>query len=140
MDPADSNPGLGGTFAEGTNPPVDLAVITSDIAAIESKVESQKLPAGTQQRRVRPQILQDIQALVPDVFTFEACTDELGLNRVLGSKTKRAHEHDSFLNKDLRGEHIFMNPPFSNPVPFIKHYLSEKKKAWELLLHIGYPW
>jgi hypothetical protein len=50
--------------------------------------------------KVRPEVLKLLQSLVPHKFTYEACTDVQGINRVLD--TPRAHPADSFIGKDIR--------------------------------------
>ena len=81
-----------------------------------------------QNRRVRPDVLLKIRGLVPHEFTLEACSDVEGANAVLGGVT-RCSIRDSFMGMDLRGHHIWMNPPFSNSIPFIKHYIEQKAKC-----------
>ena len=81
----------------------------------------------TDDRMLRKSFVTELEQLTNRKFTLDACCNSDGGN---------AHvpEHycsvdDSFLQKDAVNQHILINPPFRNPVPFIQHYLDEKAKS-----------
>ena len=78
-----------------------------------------------QEWQIRSHVLDKIQSMIPTPFTFEACTNVEGTNRVL-PHCKRAHPEDSFVGKRLQGECIWMNPPYSEIKSFLQHYNKEK--------------
>ena len=85
--------------------------------------------AANQNRRVTSATLARIRKLLPQghSFTMEACTDNSGSNCVLGPGVARCSLDSSFLSADLKGHHIWLNPPFSAVTPFIDHYLEQKR-------------
>ena len=91
----------------------------------EEKEKSLRLD---QDRKVRPQVLAEIQKLIPSPFTFEACTNVSGTNCVLPG-VARAHPEDSFFTKDLVGHCVWMNPPFVEPERFVEYYNVQKQKS-----------
>ena len=61
-----------------------------------------------------------LQAMVPHKFTLEACADDAGKNRVF-IEIPFCSPAQSFLERDVSGEHVYCNPPFQDPVPFLAH-------------------
>ena len=52
-------------------------------------------------------------------FTLEACCDSKGLNG--HANLPYCSELDSFLDKDVTGQRIFLNPPWKLAAKFVKH-------------------
>ena len=76
-------------------------------------------------RMIRPEVGALIQGLVPDKFTLEGCCNTMRTNRVFDCESCTPLE--SFLNKDVGGHHVYLNPPYSDPTPFVKHYMACKR-------------
>jgi len=105
---------------------------TGTIGNTEAVPEAEAMPrqaADTQNRRIRPDVLKQIKGMLPTKhsFTMEACTDKDGWNCVLGPGVARCSLNKSFLSADLKGHHIWLNPPFTGCTPFIEHYKEQKK-------------
>ena len=73
-------------------------------------------------RKLLSSVLNEIQTLVPHKFTMEACCNDSGTNRVVPQATEWCSPINSFLGKDATGHHVFMNPPYRTPGPFIRHF------------------
>ena len=79
-------------------------------------------------RMLYPDIVRSIEKRIGRPFTLEACTNVDGSNCTLPG-IERCHPEKSFLDTDVSGHAIYLNPPFDNPVPFIEHYLKCKESA-----------
>ena len=77
-------------------------------------------------RMLNHDIVIDIERQLSSPFTLDACCNDNGNN---------AHCHNfcspsnSFLDRDVSGQQVWMNPPFKHITAFIKHYLRCKSKA-----------
>ena len=61
-------------------------------------------------------------------FDLDACADNLGRNSQL---KHYCCPNDSFLEKDVSGQSIYMNPPYDNVYAFLRHYMDCKEKKPE---------
>ena len=62
-------------------------------------------------------------------FTLDGACDEEGTNSHL---PRWCSKSDSFLEKDLQGERVWLNPPFRQAGTFLAHYLEQKETYPEL--------
>ena len=70
-------------------------------------------------------LFSELQKEVGTEFTLDACANEDGSNAFVDNFCSRG---DSFLGRDLRGERVWMNPPFRRAGAFLQHYLDEKSR------------
>jgi len=68
-----------------------------------------------------------LQRMVGLRFTLDACCNPDGSNALVPEHFKSAE--DSFLEYDCSGQHVWMNPPYADITPFVKHYVECKAKA-----------
>lgn len=73
-----------------------------------------------------PDIFRELQDLSGRQFTLDACCNDNGSNALV---SKYCSQANSFLETDVQGEHIWLNPPFNQLREFISHYLQCKAKA-----------
>ena len=66
------------------------------------------------------------QQLAGVEFTLDGAADPVGLNAHL---PRYCSPVDSFLDRDLRGEHIFANPDFALIAEYILHFKSEQQRS-----------
>ena len=57
-------------------------------------------------------------------FTCDACCDDRGANAHVS--TLFFSPSNSFMDNDIAGMNVYMNPPFDNVLPFITHYVKAK--------------
>ena len=73
-----------------------------------------------------PEHLTHIQTLVLHPFTLDACSNPDGKNSLC---ERYCSKRDSFLDRSLKNEFIWLNPPFHNAKPFLDHYFAERQKS-----------
>ena len=56
------------------------------------------------------------------LFTFDACANPSGDNALCA---QFCHLQNNFLERDLGGENVWMNPPFGDIQAFIDHYVAQ---------------
>ena len=76
-------------------------------------------------RCLRREWFERIQRQVGRTFTLDACANDSGDNALCA---RYCSPQQSFLERSLAGEHVWINPPFSNIRAFIDHYLAEKRR------------
>ena len=69
-------------------------------------------------------IYKQLQKLSNHIFTLDACANSKRDN-VLCSRY--CSVEDSFLNKDLKGEFVWLNPPFKRANEFLEAYFTQKR-------------
>ena len=57
-------------------------------------------------------------------FTLDAAADSRGSNAQL---PRYCSTRDSFLQRDLAGEHVYCNPPYSDILRFLQHFLAQRQ-------------
>jgi hypothetical protein len=62
-----------------------------------------------------------IEALLPHKFTFDACCNDSGDNAMCALFASPSH---SFLDTDVSGHNVWLNPPFAKIAMFVRHYLA----------------
>jgi hypothetical protein len=67
-----------------------------------------------------------IQARMPQKFTMDACSNDSGDNAMC---TVFACPSDSFLDKNVCGHTVWINPPFAKISQFVRHYLTCKARS-----------
>ena len=65
--------------------------------------------ADTDDRMLHPKIFKQIQKLSNHTFTFDACANSKGDNALCA---RYCSVEDSFLDRDFKGEFVWLNPPF----------------------------
>ena len=65
---------------------------------------------------------------VPHPLTLEGCCNTSGTNRVFPQLDFCTPEK-SFLDRDVAGHHIYLNPPFKSPLAFLRHVNECYKRA-----------
>ena len=79
--------------------------------------------ADTDDRMLHPKIFKQIQKLSHHTFTLDACTNNKGDNVLCA---RYCSVEDSFLDKDLKGEFVWLNPPFKRANEFLEAYSAQK--------------
>jgi Reverse transcriptase (RNA-dependent DNA polymerase)/RNase H-like domain found in reverse transcriptase/Integrase zinc binding domain/Chromo (CHRromatin Organisation MOdifier) domain/Retroviral aspartyl protease len=64
-----------------------------------------------------------IQAMLPKAFSFDACANDSGDNAMCAKFASVSH---SFLDTNVRGHTVWLNPPFARITQFVRHYLQCK--------------
>jgi Reverse transcriptase (RNA-dependent DNA polymerase)/RNase H-like domain found in reverse transcriptase/Integrase zinc binding domain/Chromo (CHRromatin Organisation MOdifier) domain/Retroviral aspartyl protease len=64
-----------------------------------------------------------LQAMLPHELTFDACANDDGSNAMCAEFSSPSR---SFLDTDVRGHNVWLNPPFARTSQFIRHYLQCK--------------
>ena len=80
--------------------------------------------AKTDGRMLHPKIFKQIQKLSNHIFTLDACANSKGDNALCA---RYCSIEDSFLNKDLKGEFVWLNPPFKRAHEFLEAYFAQKR-------------
>ena len=78
----------------------------------------------TDDRMLHPKIFKQIQKLSNHTFTLDACANSKGDNALC---TRYCSVEDSFLNRDLKGEFVWLNPPFKGANEFLEAYFAQKR-------------
>ena len=81
--------------------------------------------ANRDDRCIRRSWFEHIQNRVGRTFTLDACANASGDNALC---SRYCSPENSFLTRDLNGEHVWLNPPFSNMRAFLDHYVAEKRR------------
>jgi hypothetical protein len=85
-----------------------------------------KAATDTSDRMLSPDIFRELQDLTSRQFTLDACCNDNGSNALV---SKFCSKSNSFLETDVQGEHVWLNPPFNQLREFISHYLQCKAKS-----------
>ena len=80
---------------------------------------------------LHPKVWKQIQALCNQEFTLDACANSNGDNILC---SKYCSPTDSFLQKDLKDEFVWINPPFKRAKEFLEAYFTQKRQYPE---HVG---
>ena len=80
--------------------------------------------ADTDDRMIYPKIFEQLQKLSNHNFTLDACANNKGDNALC---SRYCSVEDSFLNKDLKGEFVWLNPPFKRANEFLEAYFTQKR-------------
>ena len=80
--------------------------------------------ADTDDRMLHPKIFKQIQKLRNHTFTLDARTNSKGDNALCA---RYCSIEDSFLDKDLKGEFVWLNPPFKRAKEFLEAYFAQKR-------------
>ena len=80
--------------------------------------------ADTDDRMIHPRIFKQIQKLCDHTFTLDACANRKGDNALCSCYFSA---EDSFLNKDLKGEFVWLNPQFKRATDFLEAYFKQKR-------------
>ena len=75
-------------------------------------------------RMLHPKIFKQVQKLSNHTFTLDACANSKGDN-VLCSRY--CSVEDLFLTRDLKGEFVWLNPPFKRANEFLEAYFAQKR-------------
>ena len=78
---------------------------------------------GTQDWQLFPALFKEIEGLVGPISVDVCASAENSQCRTFYS------QENSMLEAKLAGKHMFMNPPYENPTPFLQHLLSEYSKS-----------
>ena len=110
--------------AETLPPPVTLLAggLHADASAADGSVSCE----DRDDRMLSRYHFLSVQQLLKLQFTLDAACDPSGLN---AHCPKFCSPAQSFLQQDLAGETVWMNPPYSKIREFIKHYLACKSRA-----------
>ena len=79
----------------------------------------------TDDRMLRPDIFTKLQAKIGRAFTIDACCNDDGSNKLVDRFCSGSND---FLQTDVAGETIWLNPPFRALEPFIRHYVQCKRR------------
>ena len=90
-----------------------------------SESENARTTADTADRMLDPMVFKNIQSKIGKAFTIDACCNNAGTNRLVN---RYCTPRDSFLDKDVGGEVVWLNPPFNDMSRFIAHYKRCKAK------------
>ena len=71
--------------------------------------------ADNDDRMLHPKIFKQLQKLSNHTFTLDACANSKGDNALC---SRYCSVEDSFLNRDLKGEFVWLNPPFKRANEF----------------------
>ena len=82
------------------------------------------LAEDTDDRMIHPKIFKHLQKLSNHTFTLDACANSKGDNALC---TCYCSVEDSFLNRDLKGEFVWLNPPFRRAHEFLEAYFAQKR-------------
>ena len=80
--------------------------------------------ADTDDRMLHAKIFKQIQKLSNHTFTLDACANSKGDNALC---TRYCSVEDSFLNRDLKGEFVWLNPPFKRANEFLEAYFAQQR-------------
>ena len=80
--------------------------------------------ANNDDRMIHPKIFKQLQKLSNHTFTLDACTNSKGDNALC---TQYCSVEDSFLTRDLKGEFVWLNPPFKRANEFLEAYCAQKR-------------
>ena len=73
---------------------------------------------------IQPQIFKQLQELSNHTFTLDACANSKGDNALY---SQYCLVEDSFLTKDLKGEFVWLNPPFKRATKFLEAYFAQRR-------------
>ena len=82
------------------------------------------ISANTDDRMLHPKIFKQIQKLSNHTFRLDACANSKGNNALCA---RYCSIEDSFLDKDLKGEFVWLNPPFKRAHEFLEAYFAQKR-------------
>ena len=82
------------------------------------------IAANTDDRMIHPKIFKQLQKLSNHTFTLDVCANSKGDNALC---SQYCSLEDSFLNKDLKGEFVWLNPPFKRTNEFLEAYFTQKR-------------
>ena len=68
-----------------------------------------------------------LQRMIGLKFTLDACCNPDGSNSLVPECFKS--KHDSFLDYDCTGHTVWLNPPYADISPFLRHYSERKAKS-----------
>ena len=80
--------------------------------------------AETDDRMLHPKIFKQIQKLSNHTFTLDACANSNGDNTLCAWYCSL---EDSFLDKELKGEFVWLNSPFKRAHEFLEAYFAQKR-------------
>ena len=94
------------------------ALTTSSDGAAPATIDSDD-------RMLHPRIFKQIQKLCNHTFTMDACANSNGDNALC---PRYCSSEDTFLSKDLKGEFVWINPPFKRANEFLEAYFAQKRE------------
>jgi len=94
---------------------------------VTAKLQSQRTKWDNQDRMLLASEFSKIQKMIGLRFTLDACCNPDGSNALVPELYKSAE--DSFLEYDCSGHHVWLNPPYADITPFVKHYVQCKAKS-----------
>ena len=100
--------------------------ITFGAGQLDPNTTGQFDHADRSDRMFHPEHFAHVQTLVSHPFTLDACCNPNGNNSLC---ERYCSTQDSFLNRSLQNEFVWLNPPFKNVKPFLDHYFSERQKT-----------
>ena len=81
------------------------------------------LTGDTDNRMIHPKIFKQLQKLSNHTFTLDARANSTGDNALC---SRYCSVEDSFLNRDLKGEFVWLNPPFKRANEFLEACFAQK--------------
>lgn len=94
---------------------------------LTAKLKNQSTKWDKQDRMLLPTEFNNIQKMIGLRFTMDACCNPDGSNALVPECFKSAQ--DSFLEFDCTGQHVWINPPYADITPFVRHYVQCKAKS-----------
>ena len=73
---------------------------------------------------IHPKIFKQLQKLSNHIFTLDACANSKGDNALC---SRYCSVEDSFLDKNLKGEFVWLNPPLKRANEFLEAYFTQKR-------------
>ena len=105
-------------------PPIWVPTPKAGVPAYTPTDRTGTVSVDTDDRMLHPKIFKQIQKLSNHTFTLDACANSKGDNALC---SRYCSVEDSFLNKDLKGEFVWLNPPFKHANEFLEAYFAQKR-------------
>jgi 16S rRNA G966 N2-methylase RsmD len=94
---------------------------------VHTQPDSAKSKWDTQDRMFEQAEFSKLQRMIGLKFTMDACCNEDGSNALVPECFKSSK--DSFLDYDCKGHTVWLNPPYADITPFLKHYSECKARS-----------
>ena len=94
---------------------------------LRARLSSSGTKWDNQDRMLNKAEFSKLQRMIGLRFTLDACCNPDGSNALVPDLYKSAE--DSFLEYDCSGHNVWLNPPYADIAPFVKHYVQCKAKA-----------
>ena len=105
-------------------PPIWVPTPKTGVPVHTSIDRTGTVSADTDDRMLHPKIFKQIQKLSNHTFTLDAYANSKGDNALCA---RFCSIEDSFLDKDLKGEFVWLNPPFKRAHEFLQAYFAQKR-------------